>query len=55
MFGALLGGLQERSHERDEQSLDDAGVLSSEGCAHHAGMQPIGGVTALAGCLLASS
>jgi hypothetical protein len=41
--GALLGGLPERSHERDEQSLDDAGVAGSEGCAHHAGMQRIGG------------
>jgi len=39
---ALLGGLQERSHERDEQSLDATGVLSSEGCVHHAGMQRIG-------------
>src|SRR5919201_2246621 len=41
--GALARGLHEMQQERDEQSLDEGGVLGSEGGAYYAGMQRIGG------------
>ncbi len=41
--GAPARGLHEGPHERGEQPLDATRVRGSERCAHHAGMQRIGG------------